>query len=122
MDKAHPKELVGNVDSIWNQEPRKGMQLHWDGNSTSVDERNLSVAFGTGAYPPTLDTKRVLGTAKWLETAAPPALSLFQGWRIGVAGRAHLPGVFCRLPRHEESSVPHHPSGKDERVGTVVPL
>src|SRR5260370_28464557 len=74
MEHVAPSELVGNVDfpSVWNQEPRKGMQLHWDGNNTSVDERNLSAAFGTGAYPPTLDAERVLRTAKWLETAEPP--------------------------------------------------
>ena len=34
--------------SIWLQEPRKGMQLHWDGNNTMVEERNKSAAFGTG--------------------------------------------------------------------------
>jgi mono/diheme cytochrome c family protein len=74
MDHADPKELMGNCDfpSVWNQEPRKGMQLHWDGNNTSVDERNLSAAFGTGAYPPILDTARVLRMAKYLETAQPP--------------------------------------------------
>src|SRR5260370_7582872 len=73
MEHVAPKELIGNADfpSVWNQLPRKGMQLHWDGNNTSVDERNLSAAFGPGAYPPTLDTERVLRTAKWLETPQP---------------------------------------------------
>ncbi len=71
---ADPDELVGNSDfpSVWNQAPRRGMQLHWDGNNLSVDERNLSAAFGTGAYPPTLDTPRVLRTASYLKTATPP--------------------------------------------------
>ena len=71
-----PKELIGNADfpSVWNQEPREGMRLHWDGNNLSVNERNLSAAFGTGAYPPTLDTPRVLRTANYLKTATPPPM------------------------------------------------
>ena len=75
MERADPKELMGNCDfpSVWNQGPRKGMHLHWDGNNTSVDERNLSAAFGTGAYPPILDKDRVLQMAKYLEMAQPPA-------------------------------------------------
>ena len=39
------------------QGPRKGMQLHWDGNNTMVEERNKSAAFGTGTTPPTLDLR-----------------------------------------------------------------
>ena len=50
------------------------MRLHWDGNNLSVNERNLSAAFGTGAYPPTLDTPRVLRTANYLKTAIPPSM------------------------------------------------
>ena len=50
-------QLNGAADfpSIWSQAPRKGMQLHWDGNNTMVEERNKSAAFGTGTTPPTLD-------------------------------------------------------------------
>ncbi len=68
-------ELVGNVDfpSVWNQRARKGMQLHWDGNNCSVDERNLSAGFGTGATPPTVDRDLLLETADYLwDKAKPP--------------------------------------------------
>ena len=43
------------------QRPRKemGMQLHWDGNNDSVRERNRSAAFGTGAFPPSLDRRSI---------------------------------------------------------------
>ena len=103
---ADPKELIGNVDfpSIWYQGPRKGMQLHWDGNNTSVDERNLSAAFGTGAYPPTLDVDRVLRTAKWLETAKPPAYphpidgSLAAQGRTAMAHASRRSGTIRRSP------------------------
>ncbi len=44
---------VGTVDlpSLWNQRPREGLQLHWDGNNTSVKERNISAAIGAGVDP-----------------------------------------------------------------------
>ena len=57
MDQLPEREWVGNCDlpSVWNQRKREGMWLHWDGNNNSVEERNRSAAFGTGAIPPTLD-------------------------------------------------------------------
>ena len=45
-----PAERHGASDfpSIFNQKPREGMQLHWDGNNSSLEERNLSAALGAG--------------------------------------------------------------------------
>ena len=67
-------ELNGPSDfpSIWYQEPRKAMQLHWDGNNTMVEERNKSAAFGTGTTPPTLDVAAVGRIEKWLLTKEVP--------------------------------------------------
>jgi len=122
-DKADPKELIGNVDfpSVWNQKPREGMQLHWDGNNTSVHERNLSAAFGTGAYPPNLDTPRVLRMASYLETAQPPP------YRYGVdrglaAQGAPLYATYC-AGCHGTREPPFrlNPPGP-HGVGTVVPI
>ena len=61
MDGLPTNEWVGNCDltSIWNQSKRQGMQLHWDGNNNSVEERNRSAAYGTGATPPTIDRESV---------------------------------------------------------------
>ncbi|HVK55402.1 MAG TPA: hypothetical protein VM532_10285 [Burkholderiales bacterium] len=81
MDRVHPSELAAPADfpSIWNQRPRKvrddgePMQLHWDGNNTSVEERNKSAAFGTGTTPPTIDLKRIGRVEDWLLDAQPPA-------------------------------------------------
>jgi mono/diheme cytochrome c family protein len=44
---------VGTADlpSLWNQAAREGMHLHWDGNNTSVAERNISAAIGAGVDP-----------------------------------------------------------------------
>jgi hypothetical protein len=121
---ADPKELVGNVDfpSIWYQGPRKGMQLHWDGNNTSVDERNLSAAFGTGAYPPTLDVDLVLRTAKWLETAKPLAYPYPIDGSLAAQGQ-HLYEQYCtRCHGTREPPFRHEPPQANELVGTVVPI
>ena len=133
MDHADPRELMGNCDfpSVWNQGPRKGMQLHWDGNNTSVDERNLSAAFGTGAYPPILDTDRVLRMAKYLETAQPPGYPYPIDKALAARGkpvykefctRCHgMPQPPFRNHAPKDGECDH--SGPDsECVGTVVPI
>lgn len=74
MDKLRDEEKVGLCDfpSIWNQGKREGMWLHWDGNNNSVQERNRSAAFGTGATPPTLDRDNIKKLEAWLHDATPP--------------------------------------------------
>lgn len=44
-------DVVGtaSLPSIWNQSVRAEMNLHWDGNNNSVDERNINAAIGAGA-------------------------------------------------------------------------
>lgn len=66
--KSPAKELHGASDfpAIWNQRPRQGMQLHWDGNNTMVEERNKSAAFGTGTTPPTINLDRIKRVEDWL--------------------------------------------------------
>ena len=74
MDKLPPEEWVGNCDlpSIWNQGKREGMWLHWDGNNNSLEERNRSAAFGTGATPPTLDRASLGRIRDFTLTNTPP--------------------------------------------------
>ena len=65
---------VGTVDlpSLWNQRPRQGLWLHWDGNNNSVDERNKSAAIGAGATPDSLDLPSMQRIADWaLDLEAP---------------------------------------------------
>jgi hypothetical protein len=122
MNLADPRELMGNADfpSVWNQEPRKGMQLHWDGNNTSVDERNLSAAFGTGAYPPTLDADRVLRTAKWLETAKPMPYPYPIDQDLAAKG-APVYAEYCQRC-HGTREAPFKTGKPDDLVGTVIPI
>src|SRR5581483_648873 len=74
MNRLPEQELNAPSDfpSIWFQGPRKGMQLHWDGNNTLVEERNKSAAFGTGTTPPTLDTQAIARVEDWLLTKEAP--------------------------------------------------
>ncbi len=59
---------VGATDlpSIWNQRPRVGMQLHWDGNNDLLAERDKSAALGAGVTPVTIDLKSVQRIEDWL--------------------------------------------------------
>ncbi len=68
-------EVVGASDfpSIFQQRPREGMQLHWDGNNTSLAERNLSAALGAGVTPRTADHAAIERVARWLGDLTPPA-------------------------------------------------
>jgi len=127
--KEHPdfRELIGNADfpSIWNQGPREGMQLHWDGNNTSVNERNLSAAFGTGAYPPTLDAPLVLRTAGWLlSKAQPPPFREFFPINESLATQGEgLYKEYCAVCHGtREAPYRHNPQLKEELVGTVIPI
>jgi hypothetical protein len=98
------------------------MQLHWDGNNTSVDERNLSAAFGTGAYPPILDTDRVLRMAKYLETAQPPPYPYPIDRALAGQG-APIYQEYCGgCHGSREAPFRQNPPQAGERVGTVVPI
>ena len=68
-------ESIGTSDypAIWNQRPREGMQLHWDGNNTSVEERNKSAALGAGVTPTTIDLDRLKRIEDWLLEFKAPA-------------------------------------------------
>jgi hypothetical protein len=79
MDQQMPDaERIGTADlpSVWFQKKREGMQLHWDGNNTSVQERNRSAAFGTGAFPASLDRKAMQRIEAYIDEAAPPKYPL----------------------------------------------
>lgn len=74
LDQLPPSELVGASDfpSLWNQAPREGMHLHWDGDNDSVDERNLSAALGAGVTPVTVDHAAMKRVRDWIWNLPPP--------------------------------------------------
>jgi len=69
-----PAERVGTSDfpSIFLQRQRQGMQLHWDGNNTSLMERNLSAAVGAGVTRNTVDIEAITRVSDWLLDLPPP--------------------------------------------------
>ncbi len=75
LEDLPPSELIGASDfpSLWNQAPREGLQLHWDGDNDSVDERNLSAGLGAGITPVTVDHAGLTRVRDWIWTLPPPA-------------------------------------------------
>jgi mono/diheme cytochrome c family protein len=75
MNSLLPSELIGTADfpSIFEQGPREGMHLHWDGNNTSLAERNLSAALGAGVTPESVDHAAIDRVADWLKSLQPPS-------------------------------------------------
>ncbi|HEY3393348.1 MAG TPA: hypothetical protein VGK58_11620 [Lacipirellulaceae bacterium] len=67
-------EQYGTVDlpSVWNQRPRQNMQLHWDGNNTSVFERNISAALGAGATRENVDLIKIERLRNWMDDLPAP--------------------------------------------------
>jgi hypothetical protein len=67
-------ERIGTVDfpAVWNQRPRDGLNLHWDGNNSSVRERNFSAAFGAGATRQSVDSRAFDRVTDWFADLAPP--------------------------------------------------
>jgi hypothetical protein len=70
VEKIAEEESIGVTDfpSIWYQGQRRDlkMELHWDGNNVSLEERNRSAAMGAGVTPPTADRPRMKRIADWL--------------------------------------------------------
>jgi Cytochrome c553 len=76
MDPAHITEIelngASDYPSIWRQRPREGMNLHWDGDNSSVAERNLSAALGAGVTPVSVDRPAIQRIEGWMwELPAP---------------------------------------------------
>lgn len=110
------KNAPADFPSIWLQGPRKGMQLHWDGNNTMVEERNKSAAFGTGTTPPTLDVAAIGRIETWLLAKEPPKfpypIDATRAARGGELYREYCAGC-------------HGAGGRDfsgDSVGKVTPL
>ena len=106
-------ESVGTNEfpSTWNQGPREGLQLHWDGNNTSVAERNVSAAMGVGATPENVDLPRLKRVAEWLNTLAPPKYP-FEIDAEAAARGAEIYKAHC-FDCHDF---------KGRFIGTVVPI
>jgi len=113
MHEIPVNELIGPADfpQIWNQAPREGLYLHWDGNNNSVDERNLGAALGTGATPTSLDYASLDRIDKWLREFPPPKYPYPIDQALADKGEVIY---------HAQCSSCHDFDGK--YIGTVIPL
>jgi hypothetical protein len=107
-------ERVGTVDypSVWNQRPRRGMHLHWDGNNSSLQERNISAARAIGGTDDSLDIDQIDRVADWLLDLRAPAFPRNRIDQDLARPGAGLYGQQCASC--------HDLDG--ERVGTVTPI
>jgi mono/diheme cytochrome c family protein len=73
-DDLTESEINGIADypPVWAQRPREGLQLHWDGNNDSVDERNKSASLAL-VQPTTINFPSVLRVKEWLRDVPPPS-------------------------------------------------
>jgi hypothetical protein len=123
-----PSELIGASDfpSLWWQGPREGLQLHWDGNNTSLQERNLSASLGAGVTPVTIDHPNLARVARWIRDLPPPEYPFPVDPAKAARGAAlyarqctvcHGDGRFRQGPVKQARA-----SLKGTRVGTVEPI
>jgi mono/diheme cytochrome c family protein len=106
--------VVGTADlpSLWNQAPREGLWLHWDGNNNSVEERNKSAAIGAGASEESLDLAGMQRIADWISALSPPDFPADKvDWSRVEAGR---------LVYEANCAQCHDFDGSD--IGQVVPI
>jgi hypothetical protein len=119
-EKLAPEERIGTTDfpSIWNQGQReeRKMELHWDGNNVSLEERNRSAAMGAGVTPPTVDRRNMKRVADWLRKVPAPAYPFPIDKALAEQG-APIYKQYC--------ADCHGADGKDfsgKYVGKVVPI
>ncbi len=122
LERLPPSELIGAADypSLWNQAPREGMHLHWDGDNDSVDERNLSAALGAGVTPVTVDHASMKRVRDWIWTLPPPKYSYPIDQGLAARG-ASLYAEHCQSC-HADSRFRDGVIAPGTRVGQVVPI
>jgi mono/diheme cytochrome c family protein len=103
---------TAHLPSLWNQQIRVGMSLHWDGNNSSLEERNKSAAIGAGASPDSLDLASMKRIEDWILTLQPLA---FPNDRIAPALAATGKAIY-----QQQCASCHTVGGA--QVGKVTPL
>ncbi|MCE9680762.1 hypothetical protein [Halomonas alkalisoli] len=113
-------ERIGTSDfpAVFLQRPRQGMDLHWDGNNASLQERNLSAAIGAGVTEESVDHRGIERVADWLLDLEPPP-SPYRPDPEGVAAGKPLYMRHCADCHGYQEGERYVFEG--ERLGQVVP-
>jgi mono/diheme cytochrome c family protein len=119
-DSLTPQERVGTADfpSIFNQGPREGMHLHWDGNNTSLAERNLSAALGAGVTVQSVDHASIERVAHWLLNLHAPSNPYRPDSTKVTAGRAIYMSECAACHGYQDNA---GYAFKGEQIGQVEP-
>jgi len=126
MARIPDAELSGAADypSIWMQRPRQGMNLHWDGNNASVEERNLSASLGAGVTPTTIDMASLERIRDWLWDLPAPAFPAEHIDQAKAAAGAPLYARYCATCHGAPGSDGgyDYDRARHPRLGEVEPL
>lgn len=106
------EELAGIADfpPIWAQGIREGLQLHWDGNNDSIDERNKSAALAL-VQPSSINFSSIHRVRDWLLDLPPPAYPFPVDVKLASEGEAV----------YKKSCAECHAFGA-RKTGTVEPI
>ena len=110
LPKKETQGSASDFPSIWNQRPRQGMNLHWDGNNDSVAERNKSAALAL-VSPTNINLDSITRTANWLLDLPAPKYPYAVNTELAAQGQ----------PIFEQNCASCHAFGS-EKVGKVTPL
>jgi hypothetical protein len=107
-------DTIGTVDfpSVWEQRTRVGIPLQWDGNNSSLQERNISAARAVGGTDDSLDIDQLQRIGDWLLDLPPPA---FPADRIDRSLARRGQSIY------EQQCASCHDLG-GARVGKVTPI
>ena len=114
---------AADLPSIWLQGPRgeQEMQLHWDGNNRSLQERNLSAAIGAGVTEETVDHHAIERVAAWLSDLPPPPSPLTEGRDDALIAEGEaLYAEYCQGCHGRQGAEGYVFEG--EALGGIVPL
>jgi hypothetical protein len=120
LEVKYPGGII-DYTSIWNQKARRGLRLHWDGNTHVLEERNIIAGLVVnGPQIEVLDTDRMDRINKWIEHRPAPRFDDFApATDRDKYGKQDLVEKGRIIFQHWCASC-HAPDG--ERIGRVEPL
>jgi hypothetical protein len=103
---------VVDFPSIWNQAPRDGLFLHWDGNNDSLAERDRSAAISAGATPDSVNLYSIDRVEAWLKQLPPPKYPFLINDRLAEQGE----------PVYQANCASCHDLAAGDQIGAVTPI